>query len=175
MSARGTADLVRTDCPCTVDPRVFRSVCGTFATGVTVVTSGTAGPVAGLTVNSFTSVSLDPPLILVCIHNESSVLPALRRAGAFAVNILAADQEDICRSFAGRHPHRAAETDTRRGRTGAPILSDALAYLDCRLDREVDGGDHTIVIGEVLELSVQREDEPLVFFRNTFNQLPVST
>lgn len=170
MSARGTGDMVRPDCRC-ADPWTFRRVCGTFATGVAVLTSGSTGPVAGLTVNSFTSVSLEPPLILVCVHNESRTLPALRRTGAFAVNILASDQEEVCRNFAGRRAHGMAEVGIRRGRTGVPILSDALAYLDCRLEREVYGGDHTIILGEVLDLGVQRHDEPLVFFRNTFNQL----
>ncbi|WP_198287094.1 flavin reductase family protein [Frankia sp. QA3] len=154
---------------------MFRSVCGNFATGVAVVTSGTTSPVSGLTVNSFTSVSLDPPLILICIQNESSELLALKRTGAFAVNILAADQEDICRAFASRHTRRLVEVDTREGITGVPILSTALAYLECRVEREVYAGDHVIIIGEVLELAVQRDDEPLAFFRNNYHQLLVSS
>jgi flavin reductase (DIM6/NTAB) family NADH-FMN oxidoreductase RutF len=154
--------------------RLFRSVCGNFVTGVTVVTSGTTGHVTGLTVNSFTSVSMDPPLILVCIQNSSSELPTLRQTGAFAVNILAADQEDVCRSFANWRTRQVAKVGTRPGITGVPILGDALAYLECRIEREVDGGDHAIMIGEVLGLAVQRDSQPLTFFRNAFHQLPVS-
>jgi flavin reductase (DIM6/NTAB) family NADH-FMN oxidoreductase RutF len=157
-----------------VDPQTFRSVCANFATGVTVVTTGANGEVAGLTVNSFTSVSLDPALVLVCIHNDSGELPVLRETGAFAVNILAADQQEVCRSFASRHTRRSVEVDTRPGISGVPILSDALAYFECRVEREVDGGDHVILLGEVIDLAVQREDRPLAFFRNAFHELPVS-
>jgi 3-hydroxy-9,10-secoandrosta-1,3,5(10)-triene-9,17-dione monooxygenase reductase component len=106
------ATRLRATDPVRVDPRMFRTVCGNFATGVAVVTSGTTDVVSGLTVNSFTSVSLDPPLILVCIHNESSQLRALRQTGAFAVNILAADQEDVCRAF--RHPAPPPAAEGRR-------------------------------------------------------------
>jgi flavin reductase (DIM6/NTAB) family NADH-FMN oxidoreductase RutF len=154
-----------------IDPRAFRSVCGSFATGVTVVTSGTTAAVSGLTVNSFTSVSLDPPLILVCIQNESSELPALRRTGAFAVNILAADQEELCRAYADWRTRRLVDAPVRRGVTGVPILSAALAYLECRVEREVLGGDHQIVLGEVLGLGVQRETAPLAYFRSGFHRL----
>lgn len=154
-----------------IDPHAFRGVCGSFATGVTVVTSGTTAAVSGLTVNSFTSVSLDPPLILVCIQNDSSELPALRRTGAFAVNILAADQEDLCRAYAHWRTRRTVEPSVRRGVTGVPILNSALAYLECRVEREVLGGDHVIVIGEVLELNVQRDVAPLTYFRSNFHRL----
>ncbi|HYT25416.1 MAG TPA: flavin reductase family protein [Actinomycetota bacterium] len=155
-----------------VDTRLLRSVCGHFTTGVTVVTSGSTSFVVGVTVNSFTSVSLEPPLILVCIHNDSSDLPALRGTGAFAVNILAADQEEVCRTFARRHTRRATGVDVHPGLTGVPILSKALAYLECRLRREVDGGDHAILIGEVVALDVLRDDRPLAFFRSAFHHLP---
>jgi flavin reductase (DIM6/NTAB) family NADH-FMN oxidoreductase RutF len=154
-----------------VDPRAFRSVCGNFATGVAVVTSGTTESVSGLTVNSFTSVSLDPPLILVCIQNDSSELPALQRSGAFAVNILAADQEDLCRAYASWRTRHLVDAEVHCGVTGVPILSAALAYLECRIEREVDGGDHEIVIGEVVALDVQRDDGPLTYFRSGYHRL----
>lgn len=170
MSASTAAGMARQGAA-RVDPRAFRSVCGNFATGVAVVTSGAPGSVSGLTVNSFTSVSLDPPLVLVCIQNDSSELPALQRTGAFAVNILAADQEELCQAFASWRTRRLVDAPVRRGVTGVPILSAALAYLECRVEREVLGGDHVIVIGEVLELAVQRDDGPLAFFRNAFHRL----
>ncbi|MFK0157335.1 flavin reductase family protein [Streptomyces sp. NPDC090499] len=174
MSERHAAGLLQPD-PALVDPQALRSVCANWATGVTVITSGSTGRTAGLTVNSFTSVSLDPALILVCIHNDSNELPVLRRTGAFAVNILAADQEELCRSFASRHTRHTAKAATRPGITGVPVLPDALAYLECRIDREVDGGDHVIVIGEVIDLAVQREEGPLTFFRNAFHRLPAAS
>ncbi|MEV5913437.1 flavin reductase [Streptomyces sp. WAC 01325] len=174
MSERGTTGVLQPD-PALVDPQALRSVCANWATGVTVITSGSTARTTGLTVNSFTSVSLDPALILVCIHNDSGELPVLRRTGAFAVNILAADQEELCRSFASRHTRHSAKADTRPGITGVPVLSDALAYLECRIEREVDAGDHVIVIGEVVDLAVQREEGPLTFFRNTFHRLPAAS
>ncbi|MFD0433696.1 flavin reductase family protein [Streptomyces chartreusis] len=174
MSERGTTGVLQPD-PALVDPQALRSVCANWATGVTVITSGSTARTTGLTVNSFTSVSLDPALILVCIHNDSGELPVLRRTGAFAVNILAADQEELCRSFASRHTRHSAKADTRPGITGVPVLSDALAYLECRVEREVDAGDHVIVIGEVVDLAVQREEGPLTFFRNTFHRLPAAS
>ncbi|MEU1252039.1 flavin reductase family protein [Streptomyces chartreusis] len=174
MSERGTTGILQPD-PALVDPQALRSVCANWATGVTVITSGSTARTTGLTVNSFTSVSLDPALILVCIHNDSGELPVLRRTGAFAVNILAADQEELCRSFASRHTRHSAKADTRPGITGVPVLSDALAYLECRIEREVDAGDHVIVIGEVVDLAVQREEGPLTFFRNTFHRLPAAS
>ncbi|MFJ2003172.1 flavin reductase family protein [Streptomyces chartreusis] len=174
MSERGTTGILQPD-PALVDPQALRSVCANWATGVTVITSGSTARTTGLTVNSFTSVSLDPALILVCIHNDSGELPVLRRTGAFAVNILAADQEELCRSFASRHTRHSAKADTRPGITGVPVLSDALAYLECRIEREVDAGDHVIVIGEVVDLAVQREEGPLTFFRNSFHRLPAAS
>ncbi|MFJ8636318.1 flavin reductase family protein [Streptomyces sp. NPDC093568] len=174
MSERGTTGVLQPD-PALVDPQALRSVCANWATGVTVITSGSTERTTGLTVNSFTSVSLDPALILVCIHNDSGELPVLRRTGAFAVNILAADQEELCRSFASRHTRHTAKADTRPGISGVPVLSDALAYLECRIEREVDAGDHVIVIGEVIDLAVQREEGPLTFFRNTFHRLPAAS
>ncbi|MFJ4369635.1 flavin reductase family protein [Streptomyces chartreusis] len=174
MSERGTTGILQPD-PALVDPQALRSVCANWATGVTVITSGSTARTTGLTVNSFTSVSLDPALILVCIHNDSGELPVLRGTGAFAVNILAADQEELCRSFASRHTRHSAKADTRPGITGVPVLSDALAYLECRIEREVDAGDHVIVIGEVVDLAVQREEGPLTFFRNTFHRLPAAS
>ena len=174
MSEHRAASVLQPE-PALVDPQALRSVCANWATGVTVITTGGTGRTVGLTVNSFTSVSLDPALILVCIHKDSGELPVFRRTGAFAVNILAADQEELCRSFASRHTRHSVEADTRPGITGVPVLSDALAYLECRIEREVDAGDHVIVIGEVVDLAVQREEGPLTFFRNSFHRLPAAS
>ncbi|WUH94327.1 flavin reductase family protein [Streptomyces sp. NBC_00433] len=174
MSKHGATGVLQPD-PALVDPQALRSVCSNWVSGVTVITSGSTEQMAGMTANSFTSVSLDPALILVCIHNDSSELPLFRRTGAFAVNILAADQEDLCRSFASRQSRHSTKADTRPGITGVPVLADALAYLECLVHREVDGGDHVIVIGKVVDLAVQREEGPLAFFRSTFHRLPAAS
>jgi 3-hydroxy-9,10-secoandrosta-1,3,5(10)-triene-9,17-dione monooxygenase reductase component len=155
-----------------VDPRLLRSVCGHFVTGVTVVTSMVDNEPLGLTINSFTSVSLDPPLILFCLRQNSRVRDVLRQSKVFAVNILAEDQENVSRSFATWDAPRFSEVRSRPGFSGAPILDDALAYLDCRLVDEVDAGDHAIVLGEVLDLGVLRHDShPLTFYRSAHGRL----
>ena len=156
-----------------IDSKLFRAVCGHFVTGVTVVTTTAPDlqPV-GLTINSFTSVSLAPPLVLFCLDLRSGVREVLRHSRYFAVNILAEDQENISRAFATRAGPRFADMRTHPARTGAPIIDDSLAYLDCRYVNEVDGGDHAIVLGEVVDLGVQRQDgNPLAFFRSTHAQL----
>jgi 3-hydroxy-9,10-secoandrosta-1,3,5(10)-triene-9,17-dione monooxygenase reductase component len=150
-----------------IDQRLLRAVCGHFPTGVTVVTTGSVDAPIGITVNSFTSVSLNPPLVLFCLHELSGVRAALDSAGGFAVNILAADQEHVSRSFAGRDLPRFEQLETHPGNMGIPIISGALAYLECKLYAEHAGGDHRIIVGEVLDLAVLREAQPLVFLRGS--------
>ena len=160
----------------TIDPQRLRQVLGHYPTGVTVVTAvDEDGEPTGMVLGSFTSVSLDPPLVAYLPQKSSSSYARLRASRSFCVNVLSADQEELCRSFASRHTRHTVEADTRPGITGVPVLSDALAYLECRIDREVDGGDHVIVIGEVIDLAVQREEGPLTFFRNTFHRLPAAS
>lgn len=155
-----------------VDPQLLRAVCGHYVTGVTVVTTKVGGHAYGLTINSFASVSLDPPLVLFCIHQKSSIRPLLRDVRVFAVNILAEDQEHLSRTFATRGVSRFDTVPSDTGVSGAPILSEALAYLDCEVRDEMDGGDHTIVLGEVVDLGVLRGDSnPLTFFRSLHGRL----
>lgn len=154
-----------------VDDRRMRDVCRNFVTGVTVVTSSASDGPVGVTINSFTSVSLSPPLVLFCIHERSSVRDALAQSGGFAVNILAEDQAGLCRSFARRGTAKLADVRSRPGATGAPILTDGLAYLDCRVTSQHRGGDHWIVVGEVLDTGLLREGNPLTFFRNAHPRL----
>jgi 3-hydroxy-9,10-secoandrosta-1,3,5(10)-triene-9,17-dione monooxygenase reductase component len=150
-----------------VDAKLFRAVCGQFVTGVAVVTTTINDEPVGLTVNSFTSVSLDPPLVLFCLHKRSGVVEVLRQTRRFAVNILADDQEEVCRTFAGKPGARFTGVPTRTARTGSPIFDHSLAYLDCAYLSETDGGDHTIVLGEVVDLGVIREaGNPLTYFRS---------
>lgn len=158
-----------------VDARALREVCGRYPTGVAVITCrGAAGeePV-GVTVNSFTSLSLDPALVLFCVHEDSRALAAVEAADAFAVNILASDQAGLCRAFARRGTADFADLPHGPGATGSPVLGDALAFLDCRLHTMFPGGDHVIVVGEVVDLGLLREEQPLTFFRSAHPRLEV--
>jgi flavin reductase len=145
----------------------FRSTVGSFATGVTVVTTCGEEHAYGMTANAFSSVSLDPPLVLVCVISPSEGSEHITRNGCFAVNILREEQEPISRYFASkdrpRGPDAFREVSHRIGASGSPILDDVIGYLDCRLHAEHEAGDHQIFIGEVLELGFDAEGKPLVF------------
>jgi len=156
------------------DPEAIRKVCARFVTGVTTVTSTGSEGVVGVTINSFTSVSLDPPMVLFCLHSRSRLRLALSESRVFAVNILAEDQESLCRSFSSRSSSQFAEVPHHTGETGAPILSDSLAYLECRVKEEYEAGDHLIVLGEVVRLDVLRhDDQPLTFFRSAMHRIVI--
>jgi flavin reductase (DIM6/NTAB) family NADH-FMN oxidoreductase RutF len=155
-----------------VDGRTLRTVCGMFVTGVTVITSGDGEHAEGTTVNSFTSVSLDPPLVLFCLHNESRLRTVVERSGMFVVNFLQGMQESVARAFAGKGTAEIGDVPHHSSVTGVPVLSDALAFLSCRTVDVFDGGDHTIFVGQVVELGVPRHhQEPLVFFRGWLGAL----
>lgn len=130
----------------------FRQVMGHFATGVTVVTARSSEGLAGLTVNSFASVSLNPPLVLICIDLKSHTLPFLRASGSFAVNFLTDQQEDVSRCFAIRSRERNdyfCHAAYHEAATGSPVLDDILAFIDARIVAEYPGGDHAIFLGAV--------------------------
>jgi 3-hydroxy-9,10-secoandrosta-1,3,5(10)-triene-9,17-dione monooxygenase reductase component len=155
-----------------VDGRTLRTVCGMFVTGVTVITSGDGGHAEGTTVNSFTSVSLDPPLVLFCLHNESRLRTVVEQSRTFVVNFLQGQQESLARAFAGKGTAEIRDVTHHPSVTGVPVLSDALAFLSCRMVDAFDGGDHTIFVGQVVELGVpRRHQEPLVFFRGLLGAL----
>lgn len=156
--------------------RLFRDVMGLFVTGVTLVTVRAGQSIRGMTANAFSSVSLDPPLVLVCVRRDSTTHRFIQQAGHFAVNILGADQRPLSERFAGNwRPEDGdpfADVPYRSERTGAPILGESLAYLDCRLVKAVPAGDHTVFIGNVEALGIQRSEEPaLVFFRGRYASL----
>lgn len=135
-----------------IEKELFRQVMGRFATGVTVVTTSSNEVLAGLTVNSFCSVSLNPPLVLICIDNNSSTLPFLRESKIFAVNMLTKHQEQWSRGFATNSPERFEHfcyAPYYTVATGAPIIKDVLAFIDARIVAEYPGGDHVIFIGQV--------------------------
>ncbi|MTE21000.1 flavin reductase [Streptomyces sp. TRM43335] len=155
-----------------VDPRTLRQVCGLFVTGVTVISTGVDGRAVGTTVNSFTSVSLDPPLVLFCLHRQSRLHGPLQESDSFAVNFLSARQEDLAWTFAGRDSDGFSRVAHHRVAEDVPVISDALAFLACRIVSRFPGGDHTIVLGEVMELGTpHKRHEPLIFFKGAMGAL----
>jgi flavin reductase (DIM6/NTAB) family NADH-FMN oxidoreductase RutF len=156
----------------TLDPDTFRSVLGRFASGITVVTArDTDGKDFGMTVSAFCSVSLSPPLVLVCVDHIASMHDMLLQSEYLAVNILAAPQEAISRRFSGPEEHKRFEgVGYTRGQNGAALLDDALAHIECRRVAHHDAGDHTIVIGAV-EAATARTGKPLLYYRGGYAQL----
>lgn len=155
-----------------IDPSAFRAVLGRYATGVTIVTTrGADRRLSGLTVNSFTSVSLEPPLVLFCLDRAAGSGPAFAASDCFAVNILAGDQATVSARFADPVAPRFVDDGTTVWETGAPILNDALAALDCRVHARHDGGDHVILVGRVLRAGVLRDEPPLVYWRGGYRGL----
>jgi flavin reductase len=170
-TARGVAEL---QAPRADQGKALRSVLGRFATGVTVVAAGRDAP-CGMTANSFTSVSVNPPLILVCVNRSAAIHGALTQAGTFAVSVLSARQERVARYFADHgRPRGPDEFDTvswsPAPRTGSPILHGALAWLDCALTGAYDAGDHVIVLGSVLDSGFGPEQDALLFFAGGFHR-----
>jgi len=152
-------------------PTDFRKAMGCFATGVTIITVDQNGEVHGMTANAFASVSLDPMLVLVCVDRKARTHAHLQRLKRFGVNVLARDQQTVSEFYARSteiHQH-AEETGARFDRTphGTPVLHGALAYLECRLHKAEDAGDHTVFIAEVEDVVV-REGEPLLYFRSQY-------
>jgi len=157
-----------------IDPDLFRRIMSQFATGVTIVTTRAGEEIHGLTANSFCSVSLEPPLVLVCVDQQAQSHDLIAAGRNFAVNILAASQEALARRFATNHlpaAERFAGIQFHPEATGAPILQDALGWLDCTLFARYPGGDHTIFVGEVVALGRRDGDEPLLYFASNYQNL----
>lgn len=154
------------------DQRTLRDALGSFATGVTVVTcvDGEGQPF-GLTVNSFTSVSLDPPLLLVCISKRTRCAPELAAAPHFAVNVLQTGQQPASIRFSTRVEDRFGVTRWATGETGAPLLMDSLAVFECERHSLHDGGDHDILLGRVIRASFDPNMDPLLYFRGSYRRL----
>jgi flavin reductase (DIM6/NTAB) family NADH-FMN oxidoreductase RutF len=149
----------------------FRGALGRFGSSVSVVTSKCKdGELRGITVSAFSSLSLNPPLILICIDNRSSLVEHLAEGCAFAVNILGEDQEIHSRRFASKEPNRFEGVGFKEGVLGSPLLDNALATLECKVVSNYAGGDHTIVVGEV-EATSFTDDKPLLYFRGGYAKL----
>jgi flavin reductase (DIM6/NTAB) family NADH-FMN oxidoreductase RutF len=151
------------------DKQWFRRVLGQYPTGVCVVTATPPdGPAAGMVVGSFTSVSLDPPLIAFFPDKSSSSWPRIERAGTFCVNILGEDQESVCRRFAAKAADKFEGQQHRPASSGSPIIQDVVAWIDCDLDSVQEAGDHYIVLGRVRDLQIESPRLPLLFFQGGY-------
>ena len=142
-----------------------------FTSGVTIVTAASNGTVSGMTASSFTSLSVSPPLILLCLGNATRTLQTVRSAGHFAVSVLAEHHTCLARGFAGVATERWAPFEThlwRGGSTGTPVLQDSLAWFDCRLAATHEGGDHSIVVGEVVDFGANPQGRPLLYGNRTW-------
>jgi flavin reductase (DIM6/NTAB) family NADH-FMN oxidoreductase RutF len=149
----------------------FRNVLGRFPSGVTVVTSvDTDGKDHGMTVSAFCSVSLVPPLILICIEKTASSHPTLTTCESFVVNILSADQEQAARRFAIVDIDRFEGVGYSRTQTGIAVLDDVVAVIECRRTSLYDGGDHTVIVGQV-ESARAENSKPLLYYRGGYSQL----
>ena len=163
------------------DSKYFRTVCGEFATGVTVVTSGKAPAFHGMTANAFSSLSLDPPLILVCVDKGTHMLQVLQETPTFTVNILAASQQDLSNYFAksDRNYGEAEFSDMNvqydLGATGAPRIQGAIGYMDCAVHDIAPGGDHDIYIGRVEACWCEPDADPLLFFGGGYRSMSPKT
>lgn len=152
-----------------IDPHKYRQVLGQYPTGVCVVTAtGADGSPAGMVVGSFTSVSLEPPLIGFFPDRGSSSWPKVAAAGKFCVNILAADQESVCRTLASKDPDKFAAIDHQPSPLGSPMIAGAVAWIDCEIYSINDAGDHFAVLGLVRELEVATQGLPLLFFQGGY-------
>ena len=146
-----------------IDSMLQRQVMGRFATGVTLLTTRFDEGVLGMTANAVMSLSLEPPLVVVSVDKKNSMHECVMRGKCFALNMLRADQEEISRRFAISGPKDFSGLRLTAAETGAPILVDAIAYVDCKLVEILPGGDHDMFVGEPIAGKV-REGEPLIFF-----------
>lgn len=159
-----------------VDQTLYRSVLGNFVTGVVVVTTiDDDNGIAGLTANAFSAVSLDPPLIMVCTQKKSSSYERILAQKTFAVHILADHQVETARAFARQQGSNMADVKWRINEKGIPVLDEYMSLIECHLWKAYDGGDHNILVGEVLSMDTKEDnDAPLIYHRGTMGALPSS-
>lgn len=155
-----------------LDPKEFRKALGHFATGVTIVTTLTSsGEKQGITANSFNSVSLDPPLVLVSLARSLACFEHFCGCEAFAVNILKADQQELSTRFSCRGADKWRGVADEPGVLGVPVLRDRLALFECRRYAQYDGGDHAILLGQVERFEMAADDPPLIYYRGQYRQI----
>ncbi|MET9608977.1 flavin reductase family protein [Streptomyces sp. NPDC006512] len=155
--------------PAAVDPAAFREALGAFASGVTVVAAvGDDGRPAGLACQSFASLSLDPPLVLLCVGKDSTSWPRVRAAGRFGVSILAEEQREVCEALGRPGEEKFAGIGWERSAHGAVRVAGALATVECALDTVHEAGDHWLVTARVLELAARDGGSPLLYFRSDY-------
>lgn len=152
-----------------IDPAEFRTVLGAYPTGVCAITAtGTDGAPVGMVIGSFTSVSLDPPLVGFLPGKNSGTWPQIEAAGHFCVNVLASDQMDVCRQIAGKGPDKFAGIEIALTEHGHPVIAGCIARIDCQVQSVIDAGDHWFVLGRVLALESMRDDDPMLFYRGRY-------
>ncbi len=169
-----TEDVFESPPHAPVDPEMLRQAMRQWATGVAIVTASHAGNAHGMTVSSFTSVSLTPPQVLISLAQETRTHALVKRSRHFAVSILAAGQEEISNRFAGRIPDeqdRLAGLDTFSLVTGAPLLKDSIAQFDCRVIATFSAGTHTLFIGQVLAAQSREDAQPLLYYNRGYHTL----
>ncbi|MGV3723151.1 MAG: flavin reductase family protein [Actinomycetota bacterium] len=155
------------------DSQTFKDIMSRWASGITVVTCGTDQGVHGMTASSFTSVSLDPPLILVCVDRRNLTHKLMLEGGVFGVHILGTEMQEIsdrCAGFLGEEGHWLRDVEYRTEATGAPILAGALAWMDCSVTQTHEGGDHTIFVAEI-QAGGAADGEPLLWFERGYHRL----
>ncbi|WP_087974767.1 flavin reductase family protein [Oceanobacillus rekensis] len=155
-----------------MDVKEFRNAMGHFASGVTVITTKDEDNFVGLTVNAFSSLSLDPAQILFCIDKGSSSLHAIKKDSPFVVNILQDEQESVCRGFAKKGGDKFFGIDYSLSNEGIPFLKDNLATIHCKVHEIFEGGDHLIVVGNVSDFSCNDNKDPLLFYRGKLGSFP---
>jgi flavin reductase (DIM6/NTAB) family NADH-FMN oxidoreductase RutF len=152
-----------------IDQAKFRQVLGSYPTGVCAITATSVeGSPVGMVIGSFTSVSLDPPLVGFLPGKDSSTWPLIEAAGHFCVNVLASDQMEVCRQLAAKGPDKFAGLDVSLSAHGHPMIANAIARIDCDIHAVVDAGDHWFVLGKVLALETVRDDDPMLFYRGRY-------
>ena len=151
-----------------IDSGLFRNVLGHFPTGVTAVTAVNNGRPVGMAIGSFTSVSLEPPLVAFLPGKESGSWKEIHESGSFCVNVMAQDQLEVCGVMVSRAEDKFADVEWSTAPSGSPIIAGSIAYIDCEIEAGHDGGDHDIAVGRVIELEVMESKPPLVFFQGNY-------
>ena len=158
------------DAPKSLDPRTYRDVLGHYPTGVCVITAKCPDQAHGMIVGSFTSVSLDPPLVAFFPSKASTSWPRIENTGRFCVNILGSDQLDICKKLSSPASKKFENISYRLSPGGAPIIDSVVAWIDCTIHSTIDAGDHFIVLGLVDDLKIERSDKSMIFFKGAYGE-----